>query len=75
MERVGYPDPLNISQIVGCGCIRRWYPTVLPNSRLEGTNSKIRIINHRGYGHHSAEALTAMIYLCCSAIDIELPWQ
>jgi transposase len=47
----------------------------LSNSRLEGTNSKIRIINHRGYGHHSAEALTAMIYLCCSAIDIELPWQ
>lgn len=47
----------------------------LSNSRLEGTNSKIRIINHRGYGHHSAEALTAMIYLCCSNIDIELPWR
>ena len=25
----------------------------LSNSRLEGTNSKIRMINHRGYGHHS----------------------
>ncbi len=47
----------------------------LSNSRLEGTNSKIRIINHRGYGHHSPEALTAMIYLCCSNIDIELPWR
>jgi len=47
----------------------------LSNSRLEGTNSKIRIINHRGYGHHSAEALTAMIYLCCSNIDVELPWH
>jgi transposase len=46
----------------------------LSNSRLEGTNSKIRIINHRGYGHHSVKALTAMIYLCCSGIDIELPW-
>ena len=30
MERVGYPDPLNISQIVGCECIRRWYPTDRP---------------------------------------------
>jgi len=49
--------------------------TVLSNSRLEGTNSKIRMINHRGYGHHSAKALTAMIYLCCSNIEIELPWQ
>jgi len=47
----------------------------LSNSRLEGTNSKIRIINHRGYGHHSVKALTAMIYLCCSGIEIELPWQ
>ena len=27
MERVGYPDPLSISQIVGYGCIRRWCPT------------------------------------------------
>jgi transposase len=47
----------------------------LSNSRLEGTNSKIRVINHRGYGHHTAEALTAMIYLCCSDIDIQLPWR
>ena len=47
----------------------------LSNSRLEGTNSKIRVINHRGYGHHTPEALTAMIYLCCSDIDIQLPWR
>ncbi|MHB1166382.1 MAG: transposase, partial [Candidatus Nanopelagicales bacterium] len=26
----------------------------LSNSRLEGINSKITLINHRGYGHHSA---------------------
>ncbi len=26
----------------------------LSNSKLEGLNSKIRLINHRGYGHHSA---------------------
>ncbi len=35
----------------------------LSNSKLEGLNSKIRLINHRGYGHHSAAALIAMIYL------------
>ncbi|MCA1681165.1 MAG: ISL3 family transposase, partial [Actinobacteria bacterium] len=37
----------------------------LSNSKLEGLNSKIRLINHRGYGHHSAAALISMIYLCC----------
>lgn len=47
----------------------------LSNSRLEGTNSKIRLLNHRGYGHHSAKALTAIIYLCCGGITVRLPWQ
>lgn len=47
----------------------------LSNSRLEGTNSKIRLLNHRGYGHHSATALTSIIYLCCGGITIRLPWQ
>jgi transposase len=45
----------------------------LSNSKLEGLNSKIRLINHRGYGHHSAAALIAMIYLCCSGLTITLP--
>jgi transposase len=45
----------------------------LSNSKLEGLNSKIRLINHRGYGHHTAAALIAMIYLCCGGITIELP--
>jgi transposase len=45
----------------------------LSNSKLEGLNSKIRLINHRGYGHHSAAAVIAMIYLCCGGITIELP--
>jgi len=47
----------------------------LSNSKLEGLNSKIRLINHRGYGHHSAAAVIAMIYLCCGGIDIELPFR
>jgi hypothetical protein len=33
----------------------------LSNSKLEGLNSKVRLINHRGYGHHSAAALIAMV--------------
>ncbi len=45
----------------------------LSNSRLEGLNSKTRLINHRGYGHHSVAALAAMIYLCSGGITIELP--
>jgi transposase len=45
----------------------------LSNSKLEGLNSKIRLINHRGYGHHSAAALIAMIYLCAGGITVELP--
>jgi transposase len=32
-------------------------------------------INHRGYGHHSAAALIAMIYLCCGGITVELPTE
>ena len=43
------------------------------NSKLEGLNSKIRLINHRGYGHHSAEAVIAMVYLCCGGLTIKLP--
>ena len=38
-----------------------------------GGEDKIRLINHRGYGHHTAAALIAMIYLCCGGITIELP--
>jgi transposase len=47
----------------------------LSNSKLEGLNSKTRLINHRGYGHHSAAALISMIYLCCGGITIELPTE
>ncbi len=47
----------------------------LSNSKLEGLNSKIRLINHRGYGHHSAAALIAMIYLCCGGITVKLPTE
>jgi len=34
----------------------------LSNERLEALNSKVRLISHRAYGSHSADALIAMIY-------------
>ncbi len=47
----------------------------LSNSKLEGLNSKIALINHRGYGHHSAAAVIGMIYLCCGGITVRLPTE
>jgi transposase len=45
----------------------------LTNGRLEGLNSRIRLISHRSFGFHSAAPLIALIYLCCTGITIELP--
>lgn len=47
----------------------------LSNSRLEGINAKIRLINNRAHGHRSVDALTASIYLCLGGITIILPTQ
>ena len=43
------------------------------NGRLEALNSRVRLISHRAHGFHSADALIAMIYLCCAGIQIDLP--
>lgn len=45
----------------------------LNNGRLEGLNSRIRLISHRSFGFHSANPLIALIYLCCTGIIIPLP--
>lgn len=47
----------------------------LSNGRSEGTNTKIRAIQRRGYGYHGPDALAAMIYLCCAGIKIKLPTE
>jgi transposase len=47
----------------------------LSNSRLEGINAKIRLINRRGYGHPNGDHLAAMIHLCLGGITIPLPTQ
>jgi transposase len=45
----------------------------LSNGRLEGLNSRIRLISHRSFGFHSATPLIALVYLCCAGIAIPLP--
>ena len=45
----------------------------LSNGRLEGLNSRVRLISHRSFGFHSAAPLIALIYLCCGPITIDLP--
>lgn len=45
----------------------------LSNSRLEGINAKIRLINRRGYGHPNWQNLAAMIHLCLGGITVPLP--
>lgn len=47
----------------------------ISNALIEGINAKIRLINARGYGHHSAETLTSMIYLCLGGLRVELPMR
>lgn len=43
------------------------------NGRSEGLNRKVRSITSRAYGFHSADALAAMIMLCCGPIELQLP--
>jgi transposase len=45
----------------------------LSNGRLEGLNSKIRLISHRAFGFHTADPLIALVYLCCAGVTITLP--
>ncbi len=47
----------------------------ISNALIEGINAKIRLINARGYGHHSAQTLTSMIYLCLGGLQVQLPMR
>ena len=46
----------------------------LGNARLEGLNSKVRLISHRSYGFHGPEPLISLIYLCAGGVNIALPF-
>jgi transposase len=45
----------------------------LSNGLLEGINNKIGLLKRRAYGFHSAAALIAMVYLCCTDLQLKLP--
>jgi transposase len=45
----------------------------ISNGRLEGLNNKIGVLKHRAYGFHSAAALIAMVFLCCTKLPLTLP--
>ena len=47
----------------------------LSNSRVEGVNAKIRLINNRAHGHKSAPALIASIYLHSAASPSNSPQE
>jgi transposase len=47
--------------------------TRLSNGFTEGLNNKTRLITRRAYGFHSAQALSAMIHLCCGGITLTPP--
>lgn len=40
------------------------------NGATEGLNNKARLLTRRAYGFHSAEAVLAMIKLCCSGLQL-----
>ena len=56
------------------GTIRSHFDGViarLSNGRLEGMNNKIRLLSHRSFGLHSAEALISLVYLNCGGLTLE----
>ena len=53
--------------------ILAFFRTRLTNGRAEGINNKLRTIARRAFGFHSAEALCAMLFLCCGGIVLSPP--
>jgi transposase len=45
----------------------------LTNGIVEGTHNHLRMIARRAFGCHSADALIAMLYLCCGGIELHPP--
>ncbi len=43
----------------------------LTNGLVEGLNNKARLLTRRAYGFHSADAVIAMIMLCCTGLDLQ----
>ncbi len=47
----------------------------ISNGRVEGINTKVRLIIRRGYGFHSAKAALALVMLACGPINLTLPHE
>lgn len=47
----------------------------ISNGRVEGLNTKVRLIIRRGYGFHSANAALALIMLGAGPINLKLPHE
>jgi transposase len=45
----------------------------LNNGRVEGLNNRVRLINRRGFGFHSAAAVAALVMLSCGPVTLRLP--
>ena len=45
----------------------------ISNGRVEGMNTKVRLLIRRAYGFHSAEAALALVMLVCGPITFRLP--
>ena len=45
------------------------------NGRVEGLNTKVRLIIRRGYGFHSADAALALVMLAAGPITLQLPHE
>jgi transposase len=53
--------------------VRAYLCERLTNGLAEGINTKLRMIARRAFGFHSAKALIAMLFLCCSGIVLDPP--
>jgi len=47
----------------------------ISNGRVEGLNTKVRLIIRRAYGFHSADAALALVMLACGPITLKLPHE
>lgn len=47
----------------------------ISNGRVEGLNTKVRLLVRRAYGFHSAQAALALVMLACGPIDLKLPHE
>jgi len=57
------------------GLIKNALEAGISNGRVEGLNTKVRLIIRRAYGFHSADAALALVMLACGPIDLKLPHE